>query len=293
MDYNETFQAYLSRIDQGIVTYLPSSKTPPARLHEAMLYSMEAGGKRLRPMLALAACDLAGAKHDALPAAIALECIHTYSLIHDDLPCMDDDDLRRGRPTAHKAFDEATALLAGDALLTHAFFILGNSYAAMPQLAADLLKELSQAAGSLRLIGGQMADLLAEKNTNITASELEFIHNNKTGAMIESSVVMGGFCGGASAQGVESLRHFGKHLGLAFQIVDDILDITSDSAVLGKTVGKDLKADKTTYIKLHGMDAAHKRVHEETEAALAALASLPPGHDFLATLTRKLETRIK
>src|SRR5439155_2557387 len=183
----------------------------------------EAGGKRLRPVLVLAGAELLGVTNDAaLPAAVAIECVHTYSLIHDDLPCMNNDDLRRGRPTAHKAFDEATALLAGDALLTHAFALLAENYPG--DLARVLVRELGDAAGSRRLIGGQMEDLLAEKKADATADTVEFIHLNKTAAMIKASLVMGGLVGGGDENAVAALRRAGRHLGLAFQIIDDVLD---------------------------------------------------------------------
>jgi geranylgeranyl diphosphate synthase, type II len=293
MDFNSHFSAILARVEHGLQVYVPGADTRPKRLHQAMRYSLEAGGKRLRPVLALAAADLFARSGDAVPAAIALECVHTYSLIHDDLPCMDNDDLRRGRPTAHKAFDEATALLAGDALLTHAFSLLAEAYAEQPVLCSALVRELGKAAGSTRLIGGQMADLLAEKKQDATSDELEFIHLNKTSAMIEASLVMGGLCGGATPEQIEGLRHCGRHLGLTFQIIDDILDVTSDSATLGKTAGKDLKAEKTTYVKVHGLEAAQAMAHQETEAALNELALMPGDSQFIAELIRSMEKRIR
>ena len=293
MDFKTQFETYLHRVKQGLHTLLPDAGTRPARLHEAMAYSLAAGGKRLRPVLCLAAADLAGSKADALAAAIAIECVHTYSLIHDDLPCMDDDDLRRGRPTLHKAFDEATALLAGDALLTHAFALLPTAYAADSALAAALVRELSEAAGSRRLIGGQMADLLAESQPSITSEELDFIHLNKTAAMIEATLVMGGLCGGSRQEDLDRLRRAGRHTGLAFQIIDDILDVTSDSATLGKTAGKDVAADKTTYVKHHGLDAARRIAHEQTQAALEALNSIPGGAPFLIHLVSGMELRVR
>jgi geranylgeranyl pyrophosphate synthase len=259
-----------------------------------MRYSLEAGGKRLRPVLLLATAELSGVNDDcALPAAVAIECLHTYSLIHDDLPCMDNDDLRRGRPTAHKAFDEATALLAGDALLTHAFALLATAYAARPALAAVLVRELADAAGSRRLIGGQMEDLLAEKKNDATAEELEFIHLNKTAAMIEAALVMGGLCGGADEAVLATLRRAGRHLGLAFQIIDDVLDATADTATLGKTAGKDAKADKTTFVKLHGLDASRRLASEHTAAALTALDQLPGDRRFLSALITTMAARAR
>ena len=294
MNFNEQLAAYAERVEGGIDRFLPPADERPAQLHTAMRYAMQGGGKRLRPVMALATADLLGAPTDAaLPAAMALECIHTYSLVHDDLPCMDDDDLRRGRATTHKAFDEATALLAGDALLTHAFVILTVNYASQPAMAHALCRELAAAAGSRRLIGGQMEDLLAEKRTDVTAGDLDLIHLNKTAAMIEASLVMGGIVGGADSPTLDTLRRIGRHLGLTFQIVDDILDATADTATLGKTAGKDAQADKTTYVKLHGIDTARRLADEQTTKAVRALAALPGDADFLTTLARKLIERKK
>jgi geranylgeranyl pyrophosphate synthase len=292
MDFNAQFTAYRRRAEHGLSELVPAAATRPARLHTAMRYSLEAGGKRLRPVLVLAAAEVfGGSQHDALPAAVALECLHTYSLIHDDLPCMDNDDLRRGRPTAHKQFDEATALLAGDALLTLAFQLLARHYAAAPALCAALLRELADAAGSERLIGGQMEDLLAEKKADATAAELEYIHDNKTGAMLIAALVAGGLCGGAGEKQLASLREAGRHLGLAFQITDDILDATADTATLGKTAGKDAKAGKTTYIKLHGLETSRRHAREQSAAAQAALARLPGGAPFLVALVESMASR--
>jgi geranylgeranyl pyrophosphate synthase len=296
MEFTAQLQAYRQRAERGLNECLPAASVRPTRLHAAMRYSLEAGGKRLRPILVLATGELFGAKDDALlPAAVAIECVHTYSLIHDDLPCMDNDDLRRGRPTAHKQFDEATALLAGDALLTHAFGLLATHYA--PAVGLALVRELAAAAGSQKLIGGQMEDLLAEKKTHPTAGELEFIHLNKTAAMIEVSLVSGGLIGlghpdrDASTGHLATLRLVGRHLGLAFQIIDDILDATADSATLGKTAGKDAKTGKVTYVALHGLVASRKIAREHSDAALAALARLPGDNAFLAALVNTMAAR--
>lgn len=295
MDFSTKFNALIADVEQGIDELVPPATTRPARIHEAMRYSLQAGGKRLRPVLVLAASELSGRDaYDPIPAAVAVECIHTYSLIHDDLPCMDNDDLRRGRPTAHKQFDEATALLAGDALLTDAFLILANGYVANAELATALVRELALAAGSEHLIGGQMEDLLAEKKNDATPEELEFIHLNKTAAMIEASLVMGGLCGRIiPGPDLELLRLVGRHLGLAFQIVDDILDATSDSATLGKTAGKDAKADKTTFVKLYGIEGARKFAERHTAGALEALARLPGDATFLRHLIDLMLNRKK
>jgi geranylgeranyl pyrophosphate synthase len=283
MDFSTKLNAFVAQTEQAIDKLLPPNTTRPSRIHEAMRYSLQAGGKRLRPVLLLSAAELfPKGKQDPLPAAVAIECVHTYSLIHDDLPCMDNDDLRRGRPTAHKQFDEATALLAGDALLTYAFELLAQHYPAEPGFA--LVRELADAASSRRLIGGQMEDLLAEKKSDATADQLEFIHLNKTAAMIEASLVMGGLTAHASEAGLTGLRRFGRELGLTFQIVDDILDATADSATLGKTAGKDAKAGKTTFVKLHGLDGARAHAHRHTEVALTALDALPGDTTFLREL---------
>ena len=291
MDFPAELKRLTARVEAGLDRHLPPLGTRPARLHEAMRYSLLNGGKRLRPVLTLAAAELWVRDDRALPAAVAIECIHTYSLIHDDLPCMDNDDLRRGRPTAHKQFDEATALLAGDALLTEAFVILSENYATHPTLAHALTRELAVSAGSRRLIGGQMEDLLAEKKPDTTADELEFIHLNKTAAMIETSLVMGGLCAGAPVETLENLRALGRHLGLAFQIVDDVLDATADTATLGKTAGKDAKAGKATFVKLHGLDVSRRLAGEQTDAALRAVQSLPGDTAFLNQLVATMAAR--
>jgi geranylgeranyl pyrophosphate synthase len=298
MDFPAELNRQIARVERGLDQHVPAAQTRPARLHTAMRYSLEAGGKRLRPVLLLAAAELfppsfPGNATDPVPAAVAIECVHTYSLIHDDLPCMDNDDLRRGRPTAHKAFDEATALLAGDALLTHAFVLLATAYAARPTLAHALVRELADAAGSRRLIGGQMEDLLAEKKADATPEELEFIHLNKTAAMIEAALTMGGLVGGAPEPGLAALRSCGRHLGLAFQIIDDILDATSDSATLGKTAGKDARAGKTTYVKLHGLEASRRIADGHTAAAQAALAEIGGDRTFLSALIAQMAGRTK
>ena len=301
MEFTTQLQAYRDRIEQGIENFVPPAVTRPARLHSAIRYSLQAGGKRLRPVLVLATADIFHTRtanaiaaiqvNDPLPVAVALECIHTYSLVHDDLPCMDNDDFRRGQPTCHKQFDEATALLAGDALLTLAFQLVARHYAITPSLAITLTGILAEAASSEHLIGGQMEDLLAEKKADATAGELDFIHHNKTGAMLTAAFLAGGRCGGATPAQLDLLRDAGRHLGLAFQIVDDVLDATIDSATLGKTAGKDAKAGKTTYVTLHGLEASRRHAQEQTDAALAALNRLPGGAPFLTALALNMAAR--
>ncbi|HWA11011.1 MAG TPA: farnesyl diphosphate synthase [Opitutaceae bacterium] len=297
MEDTTQLSRYVARVESGLDRLLPAADTRPARLHAAMRYSLQAGGKRLRPVLVLAAADLfsrdADRGKDPLPAAVAVECVHTYSLIHDDLPCMDNDDLRRGRPTAHKAFDEATALLAGDALLTHAFALLAAGYGGQPALAAALVQELAAAAGSEHLIGGQVEDLLAEKKPDATAAELEFIHLNKTAAMIEASLTMGARIGGADHAQQQILRTGGRHLGLAFQIIDDVLDATTDTATLGKTAGKDAKAGKATFVRVHGLETSRRLAGEHTRKAVEAFKRLPGDTAFVTGLADDLGRRIR
>lgn len=290
MDFSTKLEGYRTEVERAFDALVPAASARPARLHAAMRYSLEAGGKRLRPTLVLAAAELYGRRTDALAAAVAIECVHTYSLIHDDLPALDDDALRRGRPTCHMAFDEATAILAGDALLTHAFALLASGYSDRPDVATALVGELGRAAGSTQLIGGQMEDIEAEKGA-ASVEKVEYIHAGKTAAMIAASLVCGGIVGGAPAAEVGTLRALGRELGLAFQIVDDILDTTATSAMLGKTVGKDATAQKATMVRALGLAGARQRVRMHTEGALRELVTLPGDTRFLRALMESLERR--
>ena len=292
-EYAARFAGHAARVEAAIDRLLPPATAVPARLHEAMRYAMQAGGKRLRPVLVLAAAALFDETEgtNPLPAAVAVECIHTYSLIHDDLPCMDDDDLRRGRPTCHRAFDEATALLAGDALLAYAFQLLGEAYRRRVRLAAALSRELAEAAGPGWLVGGQMLDLLGEKDPGATAEALRQIHERKTAAMIRAALTMGGLIGNARAPALKTLRSAGSHLGMAFQIVDDVLDATGDAATLGKTPGKDAKSGKATFVGLCGLERSRQIAEQESAAAIQAFKSLPGETGFLVELTRALAGR--
>jgi geranylgeranyl diphosphate synthase type II len=269
------FGAYLEGARQRIEIALDASLGPeePETLREAMRYSLLAGGKRLRPILCLAACELAGGASDlALPTAVALEMIHTMSLIHDDLPAMDNDDLRRGRPTSHKMFGEAMAILAGDALLARAFEMVAvRSSGVDPQRLLAVVGELSLAAGAPGLVGGQVVDLDSE-GKDVALPTLEYIHLHKTGALLRACVVCGALVGGAEADLLAALRIYARGIGLAFQIIDDILDVTASSEVLGKTAGKDLTADKTTYPKLLGLEESRKRADGLVIEAKGALA---------------------
>ena len=260
-----------SEVDSALDRLLPKTSIKPATIHRAIRYSLFAGGKRMRPILCLAAAEAcADASTNAIFPACAVECIHTYSLIHDDLPCMDDDDLRRGRPTSHKVFGEAIAVLAGDALLTAGFEILASIPEPRRYRLKDFLSELAFAAGSRRLIAGQVADLEAEGKKS-SRRELRFIHECKTAAMIVASLKLGAMAVDASPARVASLGRFGHYLGLAFQVIDDILDVTQTSEKLGKSAGKDIAAQKTTYPALIGLESARREARRLTALANRAI----------------------
>lgn len=268
-------EAYLRErsqlVDRALNRFLPRATTKPATLHKAMRYSLFAGGKRMRPVLTLAAAEACGGNVElALPAACAVECIHTYSLIHDDLPCMDNDDLRRGRPTNHKVFGEGVAVLAGDALLTIAFEILAQAELATRHPIAAQVHELASAAGSQHLIGGQVADLEGEGRA-LRGTELRYIHKSKTAALLTASLRLGAMSANATPAKLAALTTFGEALGLAFQVIDDILDVTQTTEKLGKTAGKDAEATKSTYPAIYGLDASRAEARRLTAAAHAAL----------------------
>lgn len=262
-------------VERALARSVPAASVRPVTIHRAMRHSLLAGGKRLRPILTLAAAEACGDKDlsNVLPAACVVELIHTYSLVHDDLPCMDDDDLRRGRPTCHKVFGEGVAVLAGDALLTQAFGLLATVKAAKRHPLSRLLAEAAETAGSLQLIAGQVADIEAE-GRKLSLGDVRFIHERKTAAMIVLSLRLGAMIANATPLQLKALTDFGKSLGLAFQILDDILDVTATSEQLGKSAGKDLKAAKATYPAVLGLDAARTEAEKTTRAALLALRPL-------------------
>jgi geranylgeranyl diphosphate synthase, type II len=260
-------------VDQALARFLPSESAPPESLHKAMRYSVFAGGKRLRPVLVAAGAEAVGGSLDAvMPAACAVEMIHTYSLIHDDLPAMDNDDFRRGVPTNHKVFGEAIAILAGDALLTLAFRLLGNSGAAGAdaQRLREVFIEVADAAGSAGMVGGQVADIECEGRA-ADAAMVDYIHTHKTAALIRASIRSGAILAGATPKELKALGVAGDGLGLAFQIMDDILDITATSEELGKTAGKDQAQQKATYPAVHGIETSRRRAQALIADAHAAL----------------------
>ncbi len=286
-------QAYIGervrRINAELDRRLPAESERPAALHRAMRYSVFAGGKRLRPILCLAAAEsVGGVLETALPAALALEVLHTYTLIHDDLPGMDNDTLRRGKPTLHVVAGEAMAILAGDALLTLAFEWLAE--APPPGRSTRLALELARAAGSRGVVGGQVEDLAAEGQPP-DADRVDYIHRHKTAALLRAAVRMGGLAGGASEPQLAALTAYGEAAGLAFQIVDDILNETSDAATLGKAAGSDRARGKMTYVAVHGLEAARAQAQALAGEAVAALGILPGPVEPLAALARYVAER--
>jgi geranylgeranyl diphosphate synthase type II len=258
-------------VNRALDRFIPSEKTRPATIHRAMRYSLFAGGKRMRPALLLAAAQACGGSEaDALPLACAVECIHTYSLIHDDLPAMDNDDFRRGKPTNHKVFGEGIAILAGDALLTQAFEIAAQCKKFPRHPHAEIILEIARAAGSLQLVGGQVADLEGE-HKKLSVAQLRYIHERKTSALLCCSVRLGGMSANCPPAQLAALTDFGYNVGLAFQIIDDILDVTQTSEQLGKTAGKDVAEQKATYPAIVGLEKSRRIAAQLTARAFAAL----------------------
>ena len=261
-------------VDSALEKWLPREDGPSGPVFNAMRYSVMAGGKRVRPIILLAGAEAVGTDAASLlPFACAIECIHTYSLIHDDLPAMDDDDLRRGRPTCHKAFGEAVAILAGDGLLTYAFELMTNQALVghIPQtLVVKAISIISRAAGIFGMVGGQTADILME-GKDIDSKTLDFIHRCKTGALIQTSVEVGGLLGGGTGEEIRHLKKYGMALGLIFQIIDDILDVEGDKALIGKPVGSDARKKKATYPALFGVDGARESANFLLNEALSSL----------------------
>jgi geranylgeranyl diphosphate synthase type II len=272
MTLPDFFEADRALVEAALERILPPEETPPSSIHRAMRYSVFAGGKRLRPILCIEAARMFGGVAGAIDAGCGVEFIHTYSLIHDDLPALDNDDLRRGKPTSHKVFGEAIAILAGDALLTLAFQTLANA-PIEPARRVRIVAEISAGAGTVNgMVGGQVADLEAERKP-VDAAGLEYIHRSKTAALIRSSIVAGAIAGGAHDEDVERLRRFGENIGWAFQVVDDILDVEESSASLGKTAGKDQAQQKATYPALYGLEKSRAIAADLEAKALKELDS--------------------
>jgi geranylgeranyl diphosphate synthase type II len=295
LDAPAALAAMRGEVDAALDRALPPETAWPATIHRAVRYSLFAGGKRIRPALVIAAGEaVGGTRGDLMPLACAVEMIHTYSLIHDDLPAMDDDDLRRGKPTSHKVFGEAVAILAGDALLTRAFHLMAE----VPQGGDDLHVRrrvrataiLGEACGTTGLIGGQVMDLESEGEA-IDAEALERLHRAKTGALLSACVRGGAILGGAGEEQLERLARYASAIGLAFQVVDDVLDATEDAAHLGKTAGKDEAAHKATYVSVHGLEKARALAASLRQEALDAVAPLGPRGETLAAIARLVVDR--
>jgi len=286
MDLAGRLAAQRDEVNKALERYLAQAEGCPPRLREAVRYSVFAGGKRLRPILALEAAEAVGESGEEVMAfGCALELIHTYSLIHDDLPSMDDDDLRRGKPTNHVVFGEGMAILAGDALLTSAFALMARTARGMkrPEVGLAAMAEVAQAAGAAGMVGGQVADLEAEGRA-VEAEELEYIHRHKTADMITAALVAGAYLAGGTEAQVEALRGYGESVGLAFQVVDDILDVEGNPDTLGKPVGSDRDNEKATYPALFGMAEAKRKAARLVDAAKAALAPLAERGEVLRRL---------
>ncbi|MBL7685091.1 MAG: polyprenyl synthetase family protein [Deltaproteobacteria bacterium] len=291
-DLKQYLKQRKQEVESALEQYLPQERQWPERLHESMLYSIRAGGKRLRPILALAACEaVGGSMNRVMPIAAALEMIHTYSLIHDDLPAMDDDDLRRGKPTNHKIYGEAMAILAGDALLTEAFRIMAKHRHPQvdPVVLIEVIEQIADASGSQGMAGGQVVDLESEKK-HITLSELERLHQHKTGRLIRVSVEAGARLGGGSSEQVKALGLYGEKIGLAFQIADDVLDIEGGEEI-GKDIGSDLEKEKSTYPRLMGIEESKRRAALLIEESIQLLNPFGESAQPLREIARYVVSR--
>ena len=290
MDLQEYFKRRIVTINEALDNLLPAENVPPSQVHSAMRYSIFAGGKRVRPILFMAACEALGEDwHPLMPFACALEMIHTYSLIHDDLPCMDDDDLRRGHPTCHKIYTESTALLAGDALLTQAFTIL-TELKAQPDRVVKAIGLLGASAGSLGMVGGQVIDLECE-NKKITPELMKTIHSKKTGALFNVSIVGAAILTGTDNIKLQALQIYAENIGVAFQIVDDILDVVGDEKLIGKPVGSDERNQKATYPVLFGLENSRKMAKEAIDNALKAIGIFSEKAEALQSIAQFILNR--
>jgi geranylgeranyl diphosphate synthase type II len=294
VDILRYLQEQKALVDEVLARYLPGEEHYPPAIFQAMRYSVFAGGKRVRPILAIAAAEaLGGTAADVLPLACALECIHTYSLIHDDLPALDNDDYRRGRLTNHKVFGEANAILAGDALLTFAFELMGDGRhwkRFVPERVVQVIHEVAYAIGTFGMIGGQVVDLEME-GQDVDLLALQYIHAHKTGALIRTSVRSGAILGGGSPAAVDALTHYGTHIGLAFQIMDDILDVRGDEQLMGKALRKDDERRKATYPRLVGLAESEERAQAAVAAGISALAPIGERGNVLRDLAQFIIAR--
>lgn len=292
MDFKNKLESYRLLAENAIQEWMLTEDPRLPTLVAAMRHALEAGGKRIRPVMLLACADMFPSRAPATPAAAALEYLHTYTLVHDDLPCMDDSPLRRGKPSVHVKYGETIAVLAGDALLTEAFHILASAYAKTPEVGLKVSRILAEAAGAQKLIAGQAADTLWE-DQQVNAESLDFIHLNKTAALFSACLQMGAITTTADDEAIQIFGEIGREMGLAFQIVDDILDATSTAETLGKTASADAGNGKNTYTALHGIPNSRNRVHQLTESARKNCQKIPADSRFLQELIQQLEYRIK
>ena len=293
LDLKQYLEAHRQLVDRALEAALPIKKGPEARVVEAMRYSLFAGGKRLRPILCLAAAEAAGGEvQTVMPVACALEMIHTYSLIHDDLPAMDDDDLRRGKPTNHKVFGEAIAILAGDGLLTEAFVVLSEYNSSLPERAVQLIGVIAKAASYRGMVGGQVVDMLSQKKP-ADLETVQQMHSRKTAALIAAAAESGALAGKGTEDQIAAMARYGMDIGLAFQIADDILDIEGDTEVLGKTTGADVARGKVTYPAAVGLENSRETARYLVNDALAALEGYDTKADPLRVLANYIVTREK
>ncbi len=295
MDIKSYLRKKRDVVDKALEALAPKATAFPPTVFDAMRYSLFAGGKRVRPILAIASAEALGAKQQGLlPIAGSLELIHTYSLIHDDLPAMDNDDFRRGRPTCHKVYGDAIAILAGDGLLNMAFEVLSDPrrlHAVPAKRMLAIIREISRSSGVFGMVGGQVVDMESE-GKDVDFPTLEYIHTHKTGALIRASVRVGALYAGASEKKLKALTKYGEFVGLAFQIADDILDITGTQEEIGKDVGSDLKKGKKTFPSFYGLEESRRRAHEVVEKALASLKDFDKKADPLRELAQYIITRV-
>ncbi len=292
MDFLVEFEKKINITEQYLSKYFTENDNHQKSIYDAMKYSLMSGGKRIRPVLALSCCELFGGGEEVMPFACALEMIHTYSLIHDDLPCMDNDDLRRGKPTNHVVYGEALALLAGDGLLTRAFEVALSNSELLPNITVDALKIIASAAGTEGMIGGQVIDMESEEK-EIDSVTLMTMHLHKTGALIMAAAKLGALVGGASKEDMLNMESFSRYIGIAFQIKDDILDVEGSVEMLGKPIGSDSTNHKTTFVTLYGMEQAKKMLLDYTNNAIEVISEYGEKADFLKEFASFLLSRDK
>ncbi len=295
----ENYDEYKALVEEHLLDFMPNVDSKSQILYDAMKYSLTAGGKRLRPVLLLAACEFAGGNSaKAIPFACAIEYIHTYSLIHDDLPCMDDDEMRRGKPTNHMVYGDGIATLAGDGLLNSAFEIMNKNMMLFFDDIPELKKRInasyaiSKGAGVQGMIAGQVSDIESE-NKKCSEEMLEYIHLNKTGELLSVAIMAGLFLGGADQEMISKMKIYAENMGLAFQIADDILDVTGNPDEMGKKPSEDIKHNKVTYVSMYGLEKSEKKLHELTEKAIESIADYYDNAEFFRDLVLRLEKRTK